>query len=324
MFKNLPLSSKVLFIYCCISGLYFSMFEPFSKMGFVSSSNLRIISGNSFSYFIIQVIFVFSLSKKWFLKAWKTLGLLTLASSLMVIIRFCLNLQPWGLGLNTSTEGAFLAIMMPLMLFSVKDNNNWNLFFKSLPIIAVFLTGSSVGIFGSCLSVMIYLLMTNKKRFAYSLIPISIFITAAYFYTGSTKGIQNELFSDSFRIKHWLLYFAWWLKSDNQLLGTGLGSFYGFGPYIQKLYNLKIAGILPTAHNDWLQILMELGLIGFILSQIVFIKTLIASRKFPIFFSSTFTFGVVAFLNMPLRYPIVSLAGLIIFRIIHDQKIIKK
>jgi len=309
MFKNTSLSFKLLFIIVSISGICFSILSPYKAMGFASDSNLKIMAGNSLSYTLFLTIFVFSLNTANFKRFKSLLIYLTIASSVIVIIRFFFDYAPWALGLNTSTEGTFLAIMLPLVVGSKIKG-----YYKPLPIIAIALTGSSVGIFGMMFAYFIYELSLYKRVKFKLLVAIFFLILIFYFIFGAS------LFSTTTRYGQWVISIDWWLLNANYLYGTGLGTYYGFGPFIQKIYDPHPIQWFTNAHSDWLQITFELGLIGLSLSCICFYDLLKRSLKNPVLFSSVATFGFVATVNMPLRYSITSIAGLVIIRMIYGKE----
>lgn len=315
IFKNVSYSAKALFAWICFSGFAVLSLPLYQNMGFVSNVNLKIIAGNSLFYFIFLTIFVFSLSVKNFKIMIKIMGYACIFSSTSVIARHLYGLTPWGIGLNSSTEGTYLAIMMPFVFFSnnIKIINKYYII-KIIPVIAIFITTSSVGIFGMIFSFIVYFAIKNKKILPL-ILPTLICVGASYFFIG------KNFFSSSTRVGQWILSFNWWKQHANPYLGTGVGTYFGFGPLIQSInkYELK-GGYFVNAHNDWLQIGFELGLIGLILSVVLFIDLLKKSKNSPWLFASIATYAFVSGMNMPLRYPITALAGLMMARIAYGGK----
>jgi len=317
IFKRAPISLKILLTLSLISGLAYSFLDVNLNFDLISRANLRIISGKSLSFLFMFVFFVFSMGKKAFTNFVKIMIWLTIASSIMTIIMYFINLtQAWGLGLNTSTEGSYLSIMLPIVLFSNRplllNKNYWNLL-RLLPIIAILFTGSSMGLFCGAFSIAIYYMAKNRIF----LVPFfSFLLISAIFYAF----YGDQIISSSGRIENWRLFIDWFLEHGNMLTGQGLGSFWGYGPYIQRLKNPDQFFVFVNAHNDWLQIFFELGAIGFFFSIISFFAILRKSISAPMLFSAFLTFGINAAMNMPLRYPITALAGLMITRIIIENE----
>lgn len=93
------------------------------------------------------------------------------------------------------------------------------------------------------------------------------------------------------------------------LIGAGLGSFKVLGPTIQQInnWNIGIGEWWLWAHCDWLQILLELGIVGAILSACVYISLLLRSLKRPLLFSSVIAYGVILAGNYPQHVAIFAL-----------------
>lgn len=69
--------------------------------------------------------------------------------------------------------------------------------------------------------------------------------------------------SGSARLEGWKHYMTWWWDNANRLVGTGIGTFEGMGPFIPHVP--KTEEIYLYMHNDYLQMLFEGGIIGLLL-----------------------------------------------------------
>lgn len=115
-------------------------------------------------------------------------------------------------------------------------------------------------------------------------------------YGSITTGLQNID-----RLKHWEVFFQWWVDHAALLFGTGVGTFRHLGPVIQKAHEIELmpcilSGTYPNlietcqhwqwAHSDWLQILFENGIIG-LLSAFLFLVVCLyrtfQAQRFDIF-----------------------------------------
>lgn len=73
--------------------------------------------------------------------------------------------------------------------------------------------------------------------------------------------------STSGRITMWINYMSYWWHNANIWIGTGLGSFHWMG--LTMLDSGREAKFF-LMHNDWLQILFETGIVGFVSSLCIF------------------------------------------------------
>ncbi len=126
------------------------------------------------------------------------------------------------------------------------------------------------------------------------------------------------LFNNS-RFEAWPLFFREWLDSANYFLGWGGGSFPYYGPKTQIAYNFmindKTSGLLVGrwflwAHNDWLQILLEFGIIGAVLSALCYFKLLKMAWPRPALFGALVAYGAIMLGNYPWHAAPTALIGL--------------
>ncbi len=91
-------------------------------------------------------------------------------------------------------------------------------------------------------------------------------------------------------------------------IGKGLSSFFTYGPIIQfstfNILSKKVAYV--WAHNELIEILFELGLIGASLTVSFYISALLRSRYKQGIFTSLVVFGATSFTQMPLRQAVSS------------------
>ncbi len=131
---------------------------------------------------------------------------------------------------------------------------------------------------------------------------------------------------DNSRFKAWPLFFDYWSETANPYLGWGAGSFPFYGPKTQIVKNFMVekqadGSLLGSwflwAHNDWLQILLEFGIIGAVLSLLVYFKLLRMSYRRPALFAATVAYGVIMVGNYPWHAAPTAVLGLwLIFEIL--------
>lgn len=135
-----------------------------------------------------------------------------------------------------------------------------------LPVAAIIYSRAATPIFMLIGSIGIYLLLTRRYLFA---IGCAIAIASIGLITQG-----HHLTLSRGRWEAWKLFMSWWLEYGNHWTGTGLGTFYVLGPVIQA----GDSGQYLYLHNEYLQILFELGWIGLIL--FLFLSAVLAIRSF--------------------------------------------
>lgn len=110
---------------------------------------------------------------------------------------------------------------------------------------------------------------------------------------------------DNGRFELWGRVMTFYWNHANILVGFGPGSFELFGPKIQHASNFMTGSWFIWMHNDWLQILFELGIVGFILWGLAYVGVCrrVRARKSAYLFASLIGLGVMACMNYPLRQP---------------------
>lgn len=258
----------------------------------------------------------------------KLISFIAIVNSVWIIGKKILGMPATGIMLNTSMEGTFLSIMFAYILHKgpFKVSQNKILLILGTVIIATICTTSSMGVFGIILS------LTAHRLWARHLLRTHMFIIVIIFISALAV-IGDKLFSDSLRFVAWTWSFEWWLPNANKFFGTGLGTFWGLGPWIQDTGVAKNCTALSSdavcesakfayqyknyytfMHNDFLQMVFETGALGLG----TFITFIITSWRriwdntwlLPVF--AVFSFN--AFFNMPFHYPITAIIGIIIFR----------
>lgn len=228
------------------------------------------------------------------------LPILVMINSFLVIA----NPAHWGLGLVSTFDASLIAMMYPMALYwsgrvfsySLSPRYfNWLMApFVLIPPIAIFVTGSSVGIGALCLGLFI---VFARKHISYLMIPIVLCIIAVI--------TVPHLFSDSGRFEAWNWSMHWWCENANHWFGTGLGTYRILGPFIQILGKHQVGNWFVEMHNDWLQCLFEFGFVGLFIASSVFLSALYKVRNHPHLCAAVVTYGAVAMFY----YPTHSLVG---------------
>jgi O-antigen ligase len=214
---------------------------------------------------------------------------------------------------NSSMDPMLIAILFPVLLrFSpsnLKKKFWWKLALFALPIIAILLCKGSVGV-GVLLLAIVTMGIMDKEHLIH-LVPAAIIGVIAYLT------FDGRLFADSYRFEMYRIVFDWFKENANYWIGTGPGTGWSLLPYIQKS-----KGYLPNAyftwlHSDWLEIIFEVGLIGFLLSaKIAYdaIKRCIVNDERALAVSIISYCGAMIF-NMPNRWFVSAFVGACLLRL---------
>lgn len=115
-----------------------------------------------------------------------------------------------------------------------------------------------------------------------------------FWFTSSFVGACAVNFVNQFReasftsrLEHWEMFWNYWFKAKFIVQGFGLGSMEWLGFLIQRkvhhMWHAPLPWLSPLSkasateyfrevHSDWYQILLELGVVGFVLSVLVFVR----------------------------------------------------
>lgn len=226
------------------------------------------------------------------------------------------GLKPDGIIGNSSIDPGFVGPAIPLVYYfppKLRNNPAFIIPIVISAIVAIFYCKGSVGIGSMAVSIgSLFLLGENlnlKKTFFYGALVFSLVLLVAYCFLGA------ELFSDSNRIRIYTYSLNWWKDHANIWFGTGLGSYWAFGPYAQKLANQRIGTeVFTWMHSDWLQVLFELGIAGLlsVLSVAFFlVKNCLRLKRYHVL-SAALAYGGTMCFNMPSKTFTTAFLGMII------------
>lgn len=286
--------------------------------------------------FVLVVVPIALSKKEWHLSIEDAFGALCIIDSIVVIVQKFFHAEILGLLGNPSMNGCFIALSLPYLLLKPRTQQyaflaiedlkprDWlNVFIDLalivITVVAIFLIGRTGPIVAFGFVVISHLLCENEmnKKISFStrmflgaLLMVSLSICCMTF-------IPN-FFHDSGRISIWKHCLDWWWKNANVWVGTGNGTFFHIGPVVQTIYNINYDPIKEQgnffiwAHNDWLQTLIEQGILGFTLLASVFVTAVVKcwKNKWSYEFSVVIGFGVIAFFNFPFHQAPMALLGI--------------
>lgn len=171
-----------------------------------------------------------------------------------------------------------------------------------MTLLAIYWTQASIplGLLGVCLITFLWSAYPSKRRIiAVAIPPITGFILGAGFiYLGP------ELLENSGRFTLWKQIWHWYWAQANIWIGTGLGSAQVLTPIIQTAANPKIQDYFLWLHNEWFQMFMEMGVVGFTFVLLAWSKLLTRAARNPVLFSSFCTMSAMMVFNYPFRLPV--------------------
>lgn len=326
----------ICFFYMAMSGLV-TMFYPelLHTQNPDSLFSIKSMAMTSFIYMTAIFSFIFMARKKTIDLVLTYLSLFAFADSFYLIGKWFFGINPYGMMLNTSMEGNFLAIMAPIIFFKKRNLGFMDKYplLGLIPVVAIIITKSSNGMGGLCLGLLVAVMAMRTAPFKKTPLLVAPVVIAfvGYLYIG------KAMFSDSLRFICWEWSFDWWYANASKYFGTGIGTFWGLGPWIQikdlaeacngaTVEQCKRAEFLfqknnyyTFMHNDWGQLLFEGGIVGLLIGAWAFIKSVLGSIGKPWLLSSIAVFAATSFINMPSRYVLTAVTGACLLRIATEK-----
>lgn len=219
------------------------------------------------------------------------------------------NLQ--GFFGNTAQSAAVVALVTPFFF-------NWNrwawIVLTAFAFAVAYVAQSSMAYLTltAAIGSMIFARLPNLARWA-CVIPM----TLAIFVLGRLFDYQFLMFHKLDRLKFWPIVLKWWIDHKMLFIGAGNGTTWMLGPIIQKSGGMPVdQGFWVWFHNDWLQVLFEQGVIGFILALLAALLT--AYRAFKTkqhaLFAAIIAYCVYCFGMYPTNIAFTGLIGFAIVR----------
>lgn len=199
---------------------------------------------------------------------------------------------------NPSMSAGLMVCALPLVFHGFR--RSW--WILALVGIAVVISKSSIAI--GLLALFLFVMIGSANIWRAFLMALGV-MSVAYIKLGA------ELFNTSDRLLIWKFMFERWINPVHFVTGTGWGTYKVWGVTLQRSKNLLPAYFWDTAHNDWLQILLEGGIIALFLALAVYTAALrktYEEANFPVFLS-LLLFGVYMAVNPALHFPYPILFG---------------
>lgn len=327
--------AAVVFGYTVLMGVW--IFS--NQMNIVESTNYSAL-GFDFRSCYVTFAFVmacvgFSLLKDWQFRAIeRVLAAVCLIDSLIVIYQSAFGGDLMGLLANQSMNGCLIAVTYPFLCYSPEKItynelaqpeavSRWrevtfDLLMVFAPVLAIFLSKNSVpiGVFGVGLITWFWnddrINMAPKNRRLFSVVLLGLLMVAAAL-------VIPNLFFDSGRFKVYSTSFHWWQSQADQLTGTGPGSYFLIGPYIQAVTNNQPRNFFVWMHSDWMELAFQFGWLGLYLYLVQFVQLFdkCLTRKNVYLLSALASYGAFAVFNFPTHIAHTAFVGIFLaFRIL--------
>lgn len=210
---------------------------------------------------------------------------------------------------NISMGPSMLAMLLPIVIWKAmgtKEKNYRRMYWAvvALFILMNYLHQSSISYAAIVASVVTLVFCTMTIIFGkFRAFAGGVVLTALLIPIGAMFDNTWTNFTQINRFKYWPMFFNWWWENASHAFGTGTGTFRHIGPVIQTMNPKYEEGWWLWAHNDWLQIMFECGIIGVVAAfcvGLVAIGRAYRSMHFGLVAALVST-GVVMAGNYPLR-----------------------
>ncbi|MEL0008729.1 MAG: O-antigen ligase family protein [Flammeovirgaceae bacterium] len=247
-----------------------------------------------------------------------------------------------GISMNRNVSTFSILIKLPFLFYlksiiNTKSVNRLLSFLEIFTILSVILLESRLGILILLFLVIFqYLIAIYNKNYKFRyLIIFIISISFVLFYSSNYSLYLNDKFdkitqisldqSYIIRIEYYKIGFKLFERSP--IIGNGVGT-WKIDSLDRSIRDLESNEASYYAHNDFLQILSEIGLIGFLVYFMIFLSTLKTIftkwKNEPIFVYLLLTFGVIlidSLFNFPFSRPQEVILIFIIFTLINSNNL---
>lgn len=213
---------------------------------------------------------------------------------------------------NPSMEASLLACLMPFVIGFLKDRLKWKHWLLRfcilgvwlITLLAIYRTKASVpwGVLGVVSAALLIAESKTKRTLLVS--GITIATLAISMILVGLHALGKDFWDQNGRLEIWQM--AWnWSKSHGQLLlGTGFSTTQVLVPVEQMITGHFNNAYFMWLHNDWLQLFLEGGIVGFVFFTLAFSRLVYVTWKKPVLFASFMGFVTMGLFNYPLRMPI--------------------
>jgi len=227
-------------------------------------------------------------------------GMLCLVNSLAFIVQRVMGWHPNGLFGNESMSACLIAFTYPILLCTPK---RWRMrslpsaiLLLVLPPIAIIIAGKIVPILAAAAGI---IGLAARHR-------TTLYLALASLLASPLLFVPHISALASGRPNFWRIAMQWWWDNDHHIMGVGPGAARFMLRVMQTETGISYKGYeskpwLIWMHNDFIEIVFELGIVGAVLSLPFLIATARASTREKWLTGTVSGIAVTMFLNFPLH-----------------------
>lgn len=319
--NRLPLQAVALIVYILLNGVVVFAFRPFTDSADTfKMASLRLLGAHA----CLEFMFMLSLFLFLWDKIRRPMGDALLWVGLVHAIYMLVNLSGFNLPMffenknfvgllgNKSIGATFSVVWVFFVGHWLKAWDFKKISLIAIGVLAVLFARSSISYVGLLCGALAYVWLEVKDRSMRGLLLASFI---GLFFLGPY--LKPQFFWHLSRYDAWPMFYDYLDRSVNLLFGGGLGTFKFYGPQAQlsnsflvELKNGSWSGQWWLwAHNDWLQIVLELGFFGLFLSVIFYFSLLRWTIGKPFLFAAIVAYGVTMVGNYNLHLATTGLIG---------------
>ncbi len=295
-------------------------FSPYMNYGPGGMKLINYTVSSSYAYFITISAFALIAKPKVIQYALHAICVLGMFSAILMCLQALTGNPVYGVMYQRSVDGTFLAMVLPLIMGNIRSKN-LKLFTGLVLMTGIVLSKSSTALGLGLIGLTLHLI-TQVKIPKWTWGALVLFVCTGVLFT-SWAGDEwrfDWFLTDNGRFVVWAHSWDFFVTSVNQWTGSGIGSFFVFGPHIQLIDQLSKKMFFFWMHNDWFQILFEMGWPLFIVSLLIFLVGVLKSKRDPALFSSVLVYGLCMLTQMPIRFFFTSLLGACLLSTVYEKE----
>ncbi len=288
--------------------------SPFAQFGSNIQYRFDAVTAGSYAFMLAIVCPLLIMKRKHIESVTQGFAWICLMNALVVTWNFFFNGIAIGLLDNPAIDATFIAVTYsilcfrpnkipydpesPRSVFGFKARFTFDLVATVAPIFAIIVSESSTAL----VTLIVGWISFLWAKGSLSIRKIGVAFISALSVAAIVIGPSQFLNSNG-RFFQWEIALDFWRLNFNPIFGSGIGTYFVFGPHLQHQINPRAQEHYLWLHNEWLQVLFETGFIGLLIAAGIFLSSLRKSFKNrdSWIFAALMALGFSAFTQMPLR-----------------------